>query len=267
MYHAYWGLRETPFRDSLEPRCFFRNPTHDEALARLDFLVQQQRRLGLLQGASGSGKSLVLGVFASGAAGAGHVVAKMSLAAIDVPEWLAQLATQLRTWPDRQDGTATLWRRITDRLRELRYENRSAVALFDDVHDASSGVLGHVMRLVRWSPEADSRLTIVVVADAQRLGRLGRDLLERVELRIDLEPWEPADTAAFVQASLRLAGRDAPLFDGPALAKLHELTHGIPRRVSQLADLALMAGAGRHVQRIDADLVESVYYELGVVQV
>ena len=119
----------------------------------------------------------------------------------------------------------------------------------------------------RWSPEADSRLTIVVVADSQRLARLGRDLLERVELRIDLEPWEPADTEAFVQASLRLAGRDAPLFDGPALAKLHELTHGIPRRVSQLADLALMAGAGRHVQQIDADLVESVYYGLGVVQV
>jgi type II secretory pathway predicted ATPase ExeA len=46
--------------------------------------------------------------------------------------------------------------------------------------------------------------------------------------------------------------------------RLHELAHGIPRRVSQLADLALLAGAGRNLDQIDAEVVETVYQELGV---
>ena len=63
MYTEHWGLRESPFRGSLDPRYFFNSPSHDEALARLQFLVDNQRRLGLMLGAAGSGKSLLLEVF------------------------------------------------------------------------------------------------------------------------------------------------------------------------------------------------------------
>ena len=65
MYASHWGLRESPFRNCLDPHCFYQSPTHEEALARLHFLVEQHRRLGLLLGPDGSGKSLLLEVFAA----------------------------------------------------------------------------------------------------------------------------------------------------------------------------------------------------------
>ena len=37
--------------------------------------------------------------------------------------------------------------------------------------------------------------------------------------------------------------------------------------VRLLADLSLLAGAGRHLHSIDADVVESVYHELATVEV
>ena len=52
-----------------------------------------------------------------------------------------------------------------------------------------------------------------------------------------------------------------------AVARLHELSGGIPRRITQLADLSLVAGAGEQLAEIDADVVEAVYHELGVVRV
>ncbi|HEY4759151.1 MAG TPA: hypothetical protein VIH42_01085, partial [Thermoguttaceae bacterium] len=64
MYQSHWGLRESPFRGGLVMQLLQRSPTHEEALARLHFLVDNQRRLGLLMGPSGSGKSLVLEAFA-----------------------------------------------------------------------------------------------------------------------------------------------------------------------------------------------------------
>ena len=91
------------------------------------------------------------------------------------------------------------------------------------------------------------------------MGRLGDHLLDLAELRIDIEPWEPADTEDYLSHSLAQAGCQTPVFDEPAVARLHELSRGIPRRVTQLADLALVAGAGRELRQIDAEVVESVY--------
>ena len=38
----------------------------------------------------------------------------------------------------------------------------------------------------------------------------------------------------------------------------------MPRRVSQLAELALVAGGASNLAQIDAQVVESAYQELGV---
>ena len=70
MYQAYWGLGQSPFRGNLDPRFFHQSPMQEEALARLQFLVEERRSVGLLLGESGSGKSLV---FANLRPGAGRV--------------------------------------------------------------------------------------------------------------------------------------------------------------------------------------------------
>ncbi len=65
MYETHWGLDVSPFRGLADPRFFYCSPTHDEALARLTFLVENRRRLGLLLGEPGSGKTLVLKVLST----------------------------------------------------------------------------------------------------------------------------------------------------------------------------------------------------------
>jgi general secretion pathway protein A len=267
MYQSHWGLRESPFRGLLDPKAFYQSPTHDEALARLQFLVQQRRRLGLLAGPQGSGKSLLLEVFAEQLRHDAQPVAKLSLLGVEPAEmlWLLADAWGLGLEPTR--STAALWRSLTDRLVEYRYRQLDAVVLFDDVDQADRQVLQQVARLARFDPSPDTRLTLVLAGRNEGMAKLGESLLGLVELRIDLEPWDTADTENFLTARLAQAGRTAPVFDRPAVARLHELSHGIPRRVSQLADLALVAGAGQELQQIDADVVEEAYRELGVASV
>jgi type II secretory pathway predicted ATPase ExeA len=83
MYQAPWGLEQSPFRSCLDPRFFYRSPTHEEALSRLHFLVEQRRRVGLLMGPAGSGKSLLLEVFAEQLRQKGLPVAKVNLLGIE----------------------------------------------------------------------------------------------------------------------------------------------------------------------------------------
>ena len=73
-------------------------------------------------------------------------------------------------------------------------------------------------------------------------------------------------SSAFLSSSLAEVGRQSSVFADPAVARLHELSHGIPRRVTQLADLALLAAAGEQLQQIDAEVVESVFQEFSVAE-
>ena len=267
MYPSHWGLRETPFRGSLDPHFFYQSPTHEEALARLQFLVEGRRRLGLLMGPTGSGKSLLLEVFARQLRSAGVPVAMLSLLGTDPAEMFGLLAAELKLNRDPTATAAQLWRAVTDRIVEHRYQQLATVVLLDDVNQADRQVLAQVARLAQFDPSPQSRLTIVLAGHREQMGRLGHRLLDLAELRIDVEPWEPSDTKDFISTSLAQAGCNSPVFDDPAVTRLHELAHGIPRRVSQLADLALLAGAGAELPQINAETVESVYHELGVVEV
>ncbi len=265
-YRAHWNLRETPFAGGLNPRYFFSSPVHDEALARLQFLVEHRQRLGLLLGGAGTGKSLVLDMLARDMRRLGNQVANVSLLGLDLHEFLWLLAAELGLNPSRTCDVFTLWRGINDRLIENRYQQLDTVVLLDDAGEARPEVLEHVARLVQVNRGDGWPLVIVISVPADRIMRLGSRILELAELRIDLEPWDEADTAGYLSLALAQAGCKSPVFTDDAVRRLQTVTGGVPRRVNQLAALALVAGAGRRLPRIDADTIESVYQELGQIE-
>ena len=267
MYQSHWGLSETPFRSRLDPRFFYASPTHEEALARLHFLVSQRRKLGLLLGGQGSGKSLLLEVFSQEMRKSGRPVALLNLFAMETDEFLLNLAIEFGLNPARGMPISSLWQLVTDRIAEYGYQQLETIVLLDNADCASEAVSSQVYRLSQIDVSLDTQLTIVVALRPDRIGGIRESMLELAELRIDLGAWEVADTEAYLDNSLTQAGRNTPIFDDPAVSRLHELGHGVPRRISQLADLALAAGAGQTLERIDAQTVESVYRELGVIEV
>jgi general secretion pathway protein A len=262
MYETHWGLRESPFRGLLSPRYFYCSATHDEALARLQFLVENRRRLGLLLGMPGSGKTLLLEVFGRHMRSLGHQVATVSLLSLDARELLWELATQLHCNPHPADTAFQLWRRVVDRLAANRYQQLRTILLLDDGDEMVTEVAPHLIRLLRQDPTAPTGLTAVLAADPRRVKRLGRRLLELCELRIDVELWEPEETREYLLHSLAVAGTDRAVFDTRAALRLHELAQGVPRHVRQLAELALVAGAGQQLPQIDSATIDAVYEEL-----
>ncbi len=265
MYQAYWGLGESPFRGNLDQQYFHQGPSQDEALARLHFLVEERRTLGMLLGEPGSGKSQLLEIFSQQLGCVQRQASLVNLVGLSSHEFLWQLTGQLGVETPPNVSEFKLARAMADYVTANRYQQIATVLLLDDADEARPEVLDQIVRLAQFDVSRDARLTIVLTAQPQGVGRVGNRLLELAELRIDLEGWEADDTAAFVKESLAQAGRATPVFSEAALVRLHELTGGIPRRVKQLADLALLAGAGQNLIQIEAETINAVYCELGVV--
>lgn len=265
MYLTHWGLREAPFEPTLDPRGFYEGPMHEEALARLNYVVSGRRRLGVLLGSRGVGKSLVLEVLAAELRRTGHRAHRQSLAEREAGEFLSALAVAWGLNPEVSAARAVLWRMLEDRLAEFRYLGTPLVLLADDADRAAPSALAEMARLLQTTRDTNAALAVIVAAHRDGVSHLGERLLELADLRIDLEPWDADQTRGYVLHALERAGRTKPLFDAAALERLHELTRGVPRQVNQLAELALLAGAGQELATIDADTVEQSCRELGMV--
>ncbi len=79
MHHTHWGLDQPPFPSGTDPRLFFFFASQREALARLRFVVDNHRRLGLLLAETGLGKSLLLKMFAAECLRKNYAVAQIDL--------------------------------------------------------------------------------------------------------------------------------------------------------------------------------------------
>jgi type II secretory pathway predicted ATPase ExeA len=257
----HWGLERWPFGGMPGADRFYPTATTNEALARIEHLVESRRRLGALLGPAGVGKSLALRVSARQLASAHRATVVVNAAALTTRELFWQLAAALAAAPRDDADVARLWRQIVDRVVENRLQQVDTVLLVDDAGEAGPDVLTQLVRLSRLDLAPNARWTMVLAAEPAQAARWNETLRNLVDLRIDLHPWEPHDTVGYVQTALVDAGRFEPLFDDAALRRLHELAEGIPRRVAKLADYALLAGAAAGLNLIDAAVVEEANKE------
>lgn len=267
MYLQHWKLTHSPFAPRYAARSFYASPTHDEALARLQFLVDDGRRVGLLLGASGAGKSVVLEVLRRELRKSGTTATLLSLLGLDEQETLWQLAAACGLNPAIEASRGWLWRNLMDFLAAERHQQRATALLFDDAHEATPEVLALIARFLDWEQTPESRLTVVLAATPDHAARLGQRVLQLAELRMVLEPWDAHDTAEYVRAMLAAAKCEGTAFEAGALERIYLLTGGVPRRVAQLANLTLLAGAGQQSPQVDAMTVQDVHDELAMGEV
>jgi general secretion pathway protein A len=267
MDYDYWGLRESPFCGDFAERFFYWTSNSEEALARLHFLADHHRRLGLVLGSAGIGKTQLLRAFDRRMRRSGRQVAQVSALGIGPEEFLSLVAQEFGLLPAPGAKLAALWRLLDDFFRASRYQSLESVVLVDDADEAEPNLLAQVARLAQGDFIRSAQLMVVISSRDDRLASVGTRLLELAELRVDLEPWHEGDLEGFLRQALRAAGQEREIFTPPAITRLHEITAGVPRRAKQLAELSLLAGAGARLHSIDAGTVESVFRELGVAMV
>jgi type II secretory pathway predicted ATPase ExeA len=233
-----------------------RTPAWEEASARLQFLVDRGARLGLLVGGAGVGKSLLLECFAEEQRAAGCLTAVVNAAGLAPEELLQTLADKLQTPTEPDWNLFRLWRAVNDRLLELRFLREQAVVLVDDAQLAGGDVLVHLYRLLHAEAAADARLTVVVASTTESVSRLGRSLLDLVDLRVELPAWSAMETKALINATSKQVR--SIRFTDEAVERIWELTGGMPRGVIRLAELCRLAAEADGGDCVDFATVDGV---------
>ncbi len=270
MYAEYWKIRESPFRSGSDPGYFFRSATHQAALLKLRYLVESRQGAGLLAGESGAGKSLLTGMLEDELGeGAGPVVRLFypQMSSLEFLSWLAielgASESDLHLPGQRVDLVV---RAVEGRLIELGRQERHPVIVVDDAHVIEDMKVYQSMRLLlNLLDRADVDFSLTLVGEPPLLARMPRigALNDRLGVRALIRAFSPEETAQYVAHRLTFAGCERALFDGCALEAVFERSGGIPRRINQLCDMALLVGYADRLSVISAREVEGVAEELG----
>lgn len=259
MYAQHWGLTETPFTSALDARRFVSTLGHDEALARILYVVEEHRRSGILTGPSGTGKSLLLHLVRSEVERQGREIASVDLIGRTSHEVLWEILAGLGLAPRRDESAASLWRRLADHLATVSQPQFATVILMDHLERALSDCLTMIERLQHLSiPD----LTLILATRDVPGRKTAPALWDLADMRIKLSPLDRQESRQYVETLLARFGVEHSVFEPSAMERLFEETQGIPRRLNRLCDLALLAGMVDGAKLIDEAMVAAAAQEM-----
>ncbi|MGH7128234.1 MAG: ExeA family protein, partial [Planctomycetaceae bacterium] len=222
MYESWWKLSATPFQNAADAQWYFESAAHEEASARLMFVIERQRRCGVVWGSAGCGKSTMLAMLARQLQRTQRELALIDATSLTGTDLLWQTAVALDRNPSPDERPRELWQAIADHLHGLRFAGIQTIMLIDHLERAGRGFDESLVRLIELEAAAIPWLTVIVAVRPSAGRRLPGRLAEFCDLRLELRPLDRPETAEYVRTALRRAGCRRDLFTADALARLHE---------------------------------------------
>jgi type II secretory pathway predicted ATPase ExeA len=243
---AHWGFTRMPFGRDIPADNLFRANAHNEAVARLRYLISA-RGLGVLTGEVGAGKTVAVRSATHGLDTSRHTVIYLPNPSIGTRGLHGAIATALGQAP--RFHHATLIPQVEAALHnEFAEKGRHIILIIDEAHLLDCSQLEAVRMLTNSEMDSFSPLSIILVGQPALRRRLKvgdmAALDQRVQLRyhIPTPTMDSIETKRYVEFHLSLAGRTDTLFSDDAITQIHNHARGVPRAINNLSVAALLAG-------------------------
>lgn len=265
MYESHWQLEARPFENYAAERFYYPCDSHQGALLKLRYVVENRRGGAILTGEAGLGKTLLVRALKNQVPADVGPFVHLLFPHMPADQLLSYLAGELGCDAEHGMSIQQSVRLITDVLGRNTREGRHALLAIDEAHLLeANGSLEVVRLLLNLETEGRPDLTLLLVGQTTLLAAVDRhpQLEERLSVKCLLRPLTQTETFAYVQHRLSVAGATQPVFDERALETIHHLSLGVPRRINRLADLALLIGYAEELSQIGASQIEAVAEEL-----
>jgi general secretion pathway protein A len=259
MYETYFGLKTEPFSVAPDPRFMYLSDPHREALKHLEIGLRGGAGFVLLTGEIGAGKTTVWRSFLEQLP-SNFDVATVVNPKLGVDALLARVCDDLRVELTEGPGRDPI-DALHGHLLLAHAQGRRTLIAVDEAQALSDAVFEQLRLLTNLVTSERKFVQVLLIGQPELLDRLEQPALEplaqRVVARYHLPALPAGETRRYIAHRLAVAGAGGTLpFDEGALARIHELCGGIPRRINVLCDRALLAAWETRVPRVNAALVD-----------
>lgn len=240
---AYYGFTRVPFGRDLPPASLFRSAAHQEAVARLAWLIDE-RGLGILTGEVGAGKTVAARATAAALEPSRHQVVYFPNPTAGSVGLLSMLVSAMGGNP--YFHRFMLLPQAAEALATAETERgRRVVLIVDEAHLMAPHHLEDLRMLLSADMDSRSAAAMLLIGQPTLRRRLRQGIFaaldQRVALRVHLDGMNLEETGSYIRHHLSLAGRTDTLFSDDAVAVLQQAAKGLPRAINNLAIQALVA--------------------------
>ena len=264
MYKAFFGLQARPFAKTPDPHFLYFSHSHREAFARLLTAVEE-RDMILLTGGIGCGKTTLSRALMD-ALDSSHRVILLTNPRLSPLDFLQTLAIRLGL-ETATLSKAALLEQLGGQLFRLFRQKIHPVLIIDEAQlIPHKDVFDEIRLLTNYQLDDVNLISVILMGQPELLKRLAHQVYEplrqRIGIQFVLQPLRLEEVGAYLQYRLENAGGRTDLFTAEAVRLIAEYSAGVPRRINQLASLALLEGYGRGTTQIDSAIIIEVAREL-----
>ncbi|MEW6042269.1 MAG: AAA family ATPase [Elusimicrobiota bacterium] len=266
MYEQYWNLKERPFENTPDPKYFFKSIQHEEGLNRMLYVIRENKGAGLLTGVYGCGKTLLSREIMHELEQDVYKLALITNPRLDDIEMLRFIMHNLGSSepPVRKADVLIGLEKI---LKNNAADGKKTIVLIDEAHVIEDKNIFEELRLLlNFQLEDKFLLTLLLLGQPELKERIEniKQLNQRIAMRFHLEPFGRDETGAYISHRLNIAGAKKELFTKDAVQVVFERTGGIPRRINQICDSALLTGYGKDANIIDTEILKEAIQSLSI---
>lgn len=265
MFEEYYGFRTNPFSKTPDPGFLFLSRSHEEALARLQFAVEE-REIALLTGEVGCGKTTITRALMDSMENCRFIVIlNPRLSSYDFIKIISARFNCNVTSDKKAD--------LLDAIYEKVYEDHKTgiipVIIIDEAHLIPYRETFEEIRLLtNFQLDDKNLLSLILVGQPDLRNKLNLPVLlalrQRIGISYHLDPLKEDEIKAYIDFRVKAGGRDRPLFTEGAVRSLYRYSKGIPRVINSLANMALLEGLSRDADMIDEDIIQAAAMEIGL---
>jgi type II secretory pathway predicted ATPase ExeA len=251
MYSRFYGFTTEPFQNTPDLDFLFLSPNHKEALACIEYGIQQRKGFIAVTGEAGVGKTIILRSYLTKVDAQKQKTIYVLNPKLTFDSLLTTILKELSAEP-----VAGIAAQKLNQLHEVliaEYRNdHTVVLIIDEAQHIPIETLESIRMLSNMETATEKLIQIVLVGQPELDALLNRSELrhvrERIALRARIAPLTKTESEEYIDHRLNLVSREPrSVFSKQALDRIVKSANGIPRRLNILCDAVLITGFGyRH---------------------
>ncbi|MBN1255256.1 MAG: HD domain-containing protein [Deltaproteobacteria bacterium] len=264
-YEKYWHFLDLPFKVFPSGDTYFPSVTHEEARARIFQAIRTRKRIILIAGEAGSGKTTLWKRIKGDLEKYGIPFA---MGVVENPmgsfsEIMSEMGESMGLVPSRDNEG--LLGALKDKLRDNIEKGITNIWLIDECQVVKDQEIWERLRLLtNWSWNGSPALTLFLLGQPEVIPiiRDKEGFTQRIGAFYMLGTLSLEETGAYIEYHLTKVNADEPnIFTEDAVLMIHRYSGGLPRNMNHICDAALLLGAIQGKDFVDARMVESVAAE------
>ena len=261
MYREFFGLEDSPFTLTPDPRFIVFTPSYNEVLASLYYGLENAKGLIVLTGEVGTGKTTALRWILR-RLDSSVLAAYVFNPRLSIDEFYHHVTKMLgiKDWSNKAELLAEMGRVLEERHRRgLR-----TVLIIDEAHELSDYVLEEIRLLLNFESDNAKHLQIVLTGQPELKDKLNqpnlRQLKQRVALRCKMHALPTVEEVErYITERLLIAGSEQPnVFTPGAVDFIYQCAEGIPRQINNICDNSMLSAYAAGDQIIGRQTIEEV---------